>query len=608
MVVCQRPRRTSRWWNFWLLLLLVSVLLAGCNSDTALHPGSSTPTSAALQFTPLKLGIPSQALNAPVIGPLPLGQLLHIGVTFKIDQNALKQAGQNGRANSDNNQHVDIAKQFGISDQTYQQVKAFFGISDAKLTLSQTRTWMTVDIKAGSLGTLLQTTFLLHQKDDHTFYTPDPAHMPVLPTPLAHQILSISGLDNFSRPSPPANHQPAVPSSASHQFAGTYCPARRDWPSNLSVIYPADIAHIYGMDRLGVQGEGMKVLLIEAYDTYKQSDLQTYFQCVGYHGQFSTITLDSIPKNDFGFSESELDIEQVAGLAPGANIVVYQGDAYGAWQSGNWWVVVNDLLQRAIADNQKGSAGTVVSISMQADEGYVSQSDLDAIDQSLWMLTSAEHMSVFVSTGDCAAFSLYQYNKLSVSFPASDPWAVAVGGTVLHATQQGMRAAETAWGNASADHRTCNNSWGGGGGLSAAFSMPGWQENYGKAIQGFHNRYSNGARQNADIAVDAANLLDYYHGKWSNGGGGTSASTPIAAAGMSLLNEALIKATHSYYFGPAAYYHAAATAGTLQPFFDVIQGNNIYYPATRGWDYPSGLGVPNYAEFYAVLVSDLKQK
>ncbi|MBO0794617.1 MAG: hypothetical protein J2P36_27195, partial [Ktedonobacteraceae bacterium] len=102
--------------------------------------------------------------------------------------------------------------------------------------------------------------------------------------------------------------------------------------------------------------------------------------------------------------------------------------------------------------------------------------------------------------------------------------------------------------------------------------------------------------------------LDYYHGKWSNGGGGTSASTPIAAAGMSLLNEALIKATHSYYFGPAAYYHAAATAGTLQPFFDVIQGNNIYYPATRGWDYPSGLGVPNYAEFYAVLVSDLKQK
>jgi len=38
--------------------------------------------------------------------------------------------------------------------------------------------------------------------------------------------------------------------------------------------YPKDIAHIYGMDRLRAQGEGMKVLLIEAYDTYQQSDLQ----------------------------------------------------------------------------------------------------------------------------------------------------------------------------------------------------------------------------------------------------------------------------------------------------------------------------------------------
>ncbi len=604
----QRSRRANKQWTSWLFLFLIGALLAGCNSGPTGNTSTATPTSPTLHFVPLHLGIPPQALTAPVIGQLPAGQVLHIGVTFKIDQNALKQASQSAQTSSGNTQGIDIAKKFGISDQQYQQIKTFLGIDDAKLTLSQTRTWMTVDIKSGSLSKLLQTTFVLHKLNDRTFYTPDPAHMPVLPTVLANQILSVSGLDNFSRPTKPVSMTgPSAQLPTRSNKAEIYCPSKSDWQSNVPVIYPEDLAHIYGMDRLGVDGTGMKVILIEAYDTYKQSDLQTYFQCTGYHGQFSTTTLDGVPSGNFGFSESELDIEQIAGLAPGATIVDYQGDAYGAWQSGNWWVIVNDLLQRAIADNQKKSDGTVVSISMQTDEGSVSQSDLDAIDQSLSILTSVEHISVFVATDDCAAFSLDQYNKLSVSFPASDPWSVAVGGTILNSTRQGKRVAEAAWGDASADHSKCNNNWGGGGGLSAAFPLPGWQQNYGKYIQGFHNSYSNGMRQDADITADAAYLLDYDNGQWSNGGGGTSASTPITAAGMSLLNEALLKNTSYFYYGPAAYYYAAASAQTLHPFFDVTQGNNIYYPTTRGWDYPSGLGVPNYPDLYTVLANGLKK-
>jgi hypothetical protein len=31
----------------------------------------------------------------------------------------------------------------------------------------------------------------------------------------------------------------------------------------------------------------------------------------------------------------------------------------------------------------------------------------------------------------------------------------------------------------------------------------------------------------------------------------------------------------------------------------------LYYPATPGWDYPSGLGTPNLADFYQVISRDI---
>jgi hypothetical protein len=40
----------------------------------------------------------------------------------------------------------------------------------------------------------------------------------------------------------------------------------------------------------------------------------------------------------------------------------------------------------------------------------------------------------------------------------------------------------------------------------------------------------------------------------------------------------------------------------LHPFYDVIQGNNLYYPATPGWDFATGLGTPNLVDFSSVLL------
>ena len=119
----------------------------------------------------------------------------------------------------------------------------------------------------------------------------------------------------------------------------------------------------------------------------------------------------------------------IENLDPASSIKVYQTDGNA---DGDTWTQVNDELQQIIDSNtSNANAGSVVIISLGIDEGDISSDDFHALDSSLQQLTRVEHMTVFVASGDCGAFADEVYGDLSVSFPASDPWAVAVGGTEL---------------------------------------------------------------------------------------------------------------------------------------------------------------------------------
>ena len=62
--------------------------------------------------------------------------------------------------------------------------------------------------------------------------------------------------------------------------------------------------------------------------------------------------------------------------------------------------------QKIIDTNtNNANAGSVVSISLGIDEGDMSSDDVRAVDSSLQQLTKVEHMTVFVASGDCAAFA-----------------------------------------------------------------------------------------------------------------------------------------------------------------------------------------------------------
>ncbi len=563
-------------------------VLAGVMGLLLAIPMASCGAPAPLQFTTVDLHLPAQALKAPVVGPLPDTTPMRVGITFKVSQSVLdhfaKQKIQPGRPSG----LEQFASQIGIDDATYQKIKDFFNLGGIGLQLSKLRTHLTITAKAKTFARLLQTNFVTHKLNNRTFFAP--AKPPKLPKFLVDAIAAITGLDNYSAPPQTGQFSQQLQPQRSQRRPTQDCNALNQ------TLLPKDVAHAYGYDQLwnrGWHGENMTVNLVEI-DGFDSNDIQNYFDCINFQGKFNATDIDGTPTRSLG--ESTLDIEMVAGLARSVNINDYETDGNANYDT---WTQVDDILQQIINDNtNNASAGSVVSLSLGTAESDITQNDRVAIDKSIQILTQVEHMTVFVASGDCAAFTGGVYRSLSVSFPASDPWATSVGGTYLSINGNQNRANEAAWSDGS-NLRTCKNQWGSGGGLSEVFGRPNWQN-----APGVNNQYSRGSRQIPDIAAAAYALAVYYNGQWG-AVGGTSAAAPIWAAGIALVNEGLMKQIGKYAYSPSMFYLAANRNGGMHPFYDVTRGNNLYYPATTGWDYTSGLGTPNLADFYQVVCNDI---
>ncbi|MGE5333238.1 MAG: peptidase S53, partial [Nitrososphaerota archaeon] len=75
--------------------------------------------------------------------------------------------------------------------------------------------------------------------------------------------------------------------------------------------------------------------------------------------------------------------------------------------------------------------------------------------------------------------------------------------------------------------------------------------------------------------------------------GGTSGAAPLWA-GIVLLANQLARQHGGKPLGllNPRLYQLGSGSGASQVFHDVNIGGNLYYPATSGWDYSTGLGTP----------------
>jgi subtilase family serine protease len=562
------------------LVFLLTLLLVGCSGPNPVSTATPTPKLPPLVWTTFDLHLPPEALNAPIVGPLSDATVLHVSITFRVNQQELNKLQATPGQNLESH-----ANQLGISDSEYQQIKQISGIQDATLDLNKLHTALAIDAKAKTFASVFQIQFLLHKLNGRTFYAP--TSNPRVPALIVNKILAITGLDSYS-----LSPRTGVAAHTSQTIMARATPL--DCNLRQNVLSPLAVAHFYGYDQFyksGLNGEGITINLVEI-DGFVKPDVQNYASCMNYRGHLKVVDLNTPPSPG---EEATLDIEMNMGLTPAANIVVYE-------TSDATFSSINKALQAIINDNVKNAnSGSIVSISLGATERGITPGDVAAVDQNLQILTKAEHMTIFIASGDCAAFDSGTYGDLSVDFPASDPWAVSVGGTAPVLDQQkGIK--ETAWAN-NANHTACNNHWGSGGGLSTLFKRPEWQD-----AAGVQNKFSNGMRQIPDVSAFASVLTYYYLGHWIPTGG-TSAAAPIWASGMALVNEKLLQQTQRFFFGPNLFYQVARSGvhNQLQPYTDVTQGGNLYYPATNNWDFATGLGTPNLNDFYNILVALAKQ-
>ncbi len=447
-----------------------------------------------------------------------------------------------------------------------------------------------------------------YQVGNHVFFantTP-----PSVPSSISELITSIGGLDNSVQYQPLYQRFASQPGdrkdrhyiskstlTSNRNVGATLAVARQAPLATPSGFGPKDLSRAYNATPLqsaGILGDHQTVALFEL-DGYQSSDVAQYFQNYG----LTTPNITNVMVDSFngtpgqGAIEVELDIEVVGALAPHANQIVYEGP--------NTTQGLNDTYNKIVHDNK----AHIVSISWGLCESSTGTAELHTLD-NIFKQGASQGIAFFAASGDSGAYDCGDTN-LAVDSPADDPYVTGVGGTNLQ-LNAGAYNSESVWSNASETQRGPKGA-GAGGGISNTFTRPSWQTGSG-VISG----NSSGApckapsgqycREVPDISADADPSTGYaMYCTVTNAGcpstgwisvGGTSASAPLWAGSMALINQYLQSQGKSVIGNANPALYGLFNAQQQSPaFHDVSSGNNLYYAATNGYDMGSGIGTPD---------------
>jgi pseudomonalisin len=381
-------------------------------------------------------------------------------------------------------------------------------------------------------------------------------------------------------------------------------------PSELWSVYSQPSTDLGNGQSIGIIGEGQTADVISALRRFEATrnlpvvPVQVYWT-------------DPAPKtDDSGRIEWELDTQASTGMAPNVSqLRLYFGSDLsvgGLATSLQTW-----------ASDPNGPNQVNASLGLCEDNPALDGLLGPAQTASGFALAQAatEGRAFFASTGDtgagCAigptAVNGVTYGPVADgAYPASDPNATGVGGTVLYtngAATNPQRVDEHAW-----DHT--------GGTKSSFIAQPAYQNGITALQANLCVSQPNGqpyppgtlCRGTADVSAlsgDATVIVDGLGGLQADGydmvdydptantyadhfaEGGTSLSSPLWAGMWARVNAAHMNAQRKPSpLGNAnnVLYHVAST--TPNAFFDVTEGANPL-PATPGWDFPTGLGTPN---------------
>lgn len=477
---------------------------------------------------------------------------------------------------------AEFSKMFGPSDAQIQLVKDYLKSSGfTNVWYSPNGMIINADGKVSVVESVFSVAINDYMTDSRTFFANGNA--PVLPGDIASVVDSVSGLDN----SVVMHHHARIGKVRAKPAA----------VSGQGGLTPTDITNAYDLKPLisaGFQGTNQTVALFEL-DGYNLNDIGQYAANFNLGTpSISTVLVDGFNGSaGQGAIEDELDVELVAGLAPNAKQIVYEGP--------NTTAGLNDTYNKIVTDNK----AQVLTTSWGACEPNFSSSEITTLN-NIFKQAAAQGITVYAAAGDTGAYDCRD-TTLNVDVPTDSQYVTGVGGTSL-TLSNGSYGSENVWSNPSDTFAGPKGS-GGGGGLSKNFSQPSYQNG-----PGVKSSYSNGKREVPDVSANADPATGYaVYCTVTNSGcpstgwitvGGTSAGSPFWAASTAIMNQYLTAqgASRLGFISPALYGLTNLTQ-LSQPFHDIKTGNNLYYPATNSYDLASGVGSPDVNN----LVLDLKK-
>jgi kumamolisin len=363
---------------------------------------------------------------------------------------------------------------------------------------------------------------------------------------------------------------------------------------------PKDVNIVYN-NTTNLTGAG-QTIAIYGWATPTTSDITGYLSAIGSNEPLSNYVIIPI---DGGSTPSDQtnnnvegwgDLEMVLGIAPGAKVRDYEvADA-------NESTSLVDVIAAVINDQKTDHTITVFTISSGTEESAYPSSLLTSIDQQFAQLAAAG-VTVCVGSGDGGSNpgsgTLNDYNsanQLEAGFPASDPNVTSVGGTDVNFTTYNGPSNLSVWSEVihGQPTGTSPSAWSGigaasGGGLSPFFTRPSWQAGFG---------VPSGTQHCVPDLCVAWGVYQAYINGGSAVFGGTSASNPVFAGYVALINQARGNAGMGPVglLGPKIY----PLIGTAA-FNDITQGTIGAYTAGPGYDLASGIGSPNFAQLVNVL-------
>lgn len=406
-----------------------------------------------------------------------------------------------------------------------------------------------------------------------------------------------------------------------------------------TVITPACLRALYGIPP-GTSHWPKNSLGVVEYtpQAFLQEDLDLFFaqyepRLVGRPPEVHLVA-DGVVQTEkqsyFYNGESSLDLEYAMSLVYPQKVTLYQvGDMVQGGSFNNFLDAVDgsyctfqgggskdpNIDGQYPADRACGTAPlvNVISTSYAYNEGDLSVK-YEERQCAEYMKLGLQGVSMVFASGDFGVSGnknmcfdpltgAYQHGTLggifNPSFPSTCPWVTSVGATEVMEGST-VRSGEVA----------CEKVIRSGGGFSNVFALPDYQKQavgeYFKNAPVLYgaDRYNNSktTRGYPDVSANGANFATGVNGNFTLSYG-TSASAPVFAAILTLINEKRLAAGKSTvgFVNPVLY----ANPGV---FNDIRFGRNPGcstdgFSAREGWDPVTGLGTPKYRDMESLFMS-----